>query len=74
MTMEKRDRIAGGFYGLLIGDAMGVPDEFRMADQLPPYEKIDMTPPSGFTKTYPQADAGTWSDDGAQALCLLDSF
>ena len=72
--MEKRDRIAGGFYGLLIGDALGVPYEFYKADQLPAYEEIDMTPPAGFKKTYPQVDVGTWSDDGAQALCLLDSL
>ena len=72
--MEKRDRIAGGFYGLLIGDALGVPYEFQQADQLPPYEKIDMIPPAGFKRTYPQVETGTWSDDGAQALCLLDSL
>ncbi len=72
--MEKRDRIAGGFYGLLIGDALGVPYEYYKADQLPVYEEIDMMPPAGFKKTYPQVDAGTWSDDGAQALCLLDSL
>lgn len=72
--MEKHDRIAGGFYGLLIGDALGVPYEFNKADQLPSYEEIDMTPPAGFKKTYPQVKAGTWSDDGAQALCLLDSL
>ena len=72
--MKKRDRIAGGLYGLLIGDALGVPYEFYKASQLPTYEKIDMTPPAGFAKTYPQVEAGTWSDDGAQALCLLDSL
>ncbi len=72
--MEKRDRITGGFYGLLIGDALGVPYEFYKADQLPAYEEIDMTPPAGFKKTYPQVDVGTWSDDGAQVLCLLDSL
>ncbi len=72
--MEKRDRIAGGFYGLLIGDALGVPYEFQQADQLPPYEEIDMIPPAGFKRTYPQVETGTWSDDGAQALCLLDSL
>lgn len=72
--MKKSDRIAGGIYGLLIGDALGVPYEFYKATQLPPYEEIDMIPPAGFKKTYPQVEAGTWSDDGAQALCLLDSL
>lgn len=72
--MKKSDRIAGGIYGLLIGDAFGVPYEFYKAAQLPSYEEIDMIPPAGFKKTYPQVKAGTWSDDGAQALCLLDSL
>ena len=61
--MLPRERIAGGLYGLLVGDALGVP-----------YEKIEMTPPSGFRKTYPKIAAGTWSDDGAQALCLMDTL
>ena len=73
-NLTKQDRIAGGFYGLLIGDALGVPYEFYEAEKLPPYEEIEMLPPAGFRKTYPKVDAGTWSDDGAQALCLMDSL
>ena len=72
--MLQRERIAGGLYGLLVGDALGVPYEFYEAKELPVYEKIEMTPPAGFQKTYPKIAAGTWSDDGAQALCLLDSL
>lgn len=72
--MQKHDRIAGGFYGLLVGDALGVPYEFYEAEELPSYEEIEMTPPAGFQKTYSHVEAGTWSDDGAQALCLLDSL
>ncbi len=72
--MLQRERIAGGLYGLLVGDALGVPYEFYEAKELPVYEKIEMTPPSGFRKTYPKIAAGTWSDDGAQALCLMDSL
>ena len=71
---EKENRIAGGLYGLLIGDALGVPYEFYQAEELPAYEEIEMTPPAGFQKTYPHVEAGTWSDDGAQALCLMDSL
>ena len=33
-----------------------------------------MVPPPGFRKTYPKVAAGTWSDDGAQELCLMDSL
>lgn len=46
-----RERVAGGLYGLLIGDALGVPYEFYEAEELPSYEKLDMVPPFGFRKT-----------------------
>ena len=72
--LTKQDRISGGFYGLLIGDALGVPYEFYEAKKLPSYEEIEMLPPAGFHKTYEEVEAGTWSDDGAQALCLLQSL
>ncbi len=68
------DNLTGGLYGLLIGDALGVPYEFHAAEEIPPYEEIEMTPPSGFQRAHVGVDAGTWSDDGAQALCLLDSI
>lgn len=60
--------------GLLIGDACGVPYEFHGPDQIPAFEKIDMQPPAGFRRSFAHVPVGTWSDDGAQALCLLDSL
>ncbi|MDQ9020116.1 ADP-ribosylglycohydrolase family protein [Acinetobacter sichuanensis] len=72
--MTKQDRIKGAIYGLLIGDAVGVPYEFNLPEQLPVYDQIDLVSPSNFQKTYPNIPFGTWSDDGAQALCLLDSL
>ncbi|MDM1763112.1 MULTISPECIES: ADP-ribosylglycohydrolase family protein [unclassified Acinetobacter] len=72
--MTKQDRIKGAIYGLLIGDAVGVPYEFNLPEQLPSYDQIDMVSPLNFQKTYPNIPFGTWSDDGAQALCLLDSL
>ncbi|CAN0622828.1 ADP-ribosyl-[dinitrogen reductase] hydrolase [Burkholderia multivorans] len=33
-----------------------------------------MKPPEGFPRAHPRVPIGTWSDDGAQALCLLDSL
>lgn len=69
-----REHILGGLYGLLVGDAVGVPYEFHTADQLPPMEKIDLIPPVGFNRSHRGIPIGTWSDDGAQALCLLDSL
>lgn len=60
--------------GLLVGDACGVPYEFRRPEELPTFEELEMSPPKGFWKTYEHVKAGTWSDDGAQALCLLASL
>jgi ADP-ribosylglycohydrolase len=73
--MERaRDQVLGGLYGLLIGDAVGVPYEFSDASDLPPLELIDLSPPPGFRRAHPNAPRGAWSDDGAQALCLLASL
>lgn len=71
MTTE---RIKGGLFGLLVGDAVGVPYEFHDADEIPPMEHIEMIPPAGFRRSHGAVQPGTWSDDGAQALCLLDSL
>ncbi|MEF3272922.1 MAG: ADP-ribosylglycohydrolase family protein [Chloroflexus sp.] len=72
--MAPNDRIAGGLFGLLIGDALGVPYSFHPPADLPPLEQIDMHPPAGFPRSHPQIPPGTWSDDGALALALLDSL
>lgn len=69
-----RDAVAGGLWGLLVGDALGVPYEFRSSSQLPPLDRIEMPPPAGFTRSHPNAPPQAWSDDGAQALCLLASL
>ena len=66
--------MAGGLQGLLIGDALGVPYEFHDASALPPPSLIDFDPPAGFRRSHNGVPPGTWSDDGAQALCLLASL
>jgi ADP-ribosylglycohydrolase len=72
--MIDRNWLCGGVYGLLLGDAAGVPYEFHPAKSLAPYaDRIDMIPPAGFRRTY-GVPVGTWSDDGALALCLLESL
>src|SRR5688500_10766049 len=68
------DRLRGGIYGLLIGDALGVPYEFHGPEAIPPPESIDFVPPKGFHRAHASVLPGTWSDDGAQALCLLASL
>ncbi|MDY7224754.1 ADP-ribosylglycohydrolase family protein [Hyalangium rubrum] len=70
----REERIAGGLYGLLIGDALGVPYEFHPPEQIPPREQIEFEPPVGFRRAHARVPPGTWSDDGAHALCLLASL
>ncbi len=59
-------RLSGAIWGHLVGDALGVPYEFRTADQI-----TDVVWRGN--GTHRQA-AGTWSDDGALMLALLDSL
>ena len=60
------ERLEGAIYGHLVGDALGVPYEFTAA------EHIDEVVWRGYG-TYDQPP-GTWSDDGALMLALLDSL
>jgi ADP-ribosyl-[dinitrogen reductase] hydrolase len=69
-----RERLEGGLLGLLIGDALGVPYEFHHPASLPGADGIEYTPPVGFRRAHKGVQPGTWSDDGAQALCLLASL
>lgn len=64
----------GVLFGLLVGDAVGVPYEFNPPHRLPAYGQLDMQPPPGFGRTHAHVPVGTWSDDGALALALLDSL
>ncbi len=73
MPLSKTDRIRGGIYGALVGDALGVPVEFAAREQ----RDIDpITSMRGFG-TWEQPP-GTWSDDGSLLLCsaeaLLDGY
>lgn len=74
VSERSANKVAGGLLGLLIGDAVGVPYEFRRADELPAVDDIDMIPPVAFHRAHTGVPLGTWSDDGAQALCLLASL
>jgi ADP-ribosylglycohydrolase len=60
------DRLSGAIYGHLVGDALGVPYEFQ-----PPERIGDVTWRGHGTHDQPM---GTWSDDGALMLALLDSL
>lgn len=62
-----KDRIIGGMLGLAVGDALGVPVEFRSRDELH-HNPVTVMRAYG-THNQP---AGTWSDDTSLTLCLVD--
>lgn len=70
----RTDAVRGGILGMLIGDALGVPYEFHPPVTIPPIDQIEFVPPAGFLRAHASVKPGTWSDDGAQALCLLASL
>lgn len=72
--IDLRAKLEGGVWGLLVGDAVGVPYEFNDPRNLSPSNQIDMVPPAGFRISGDCPPHGTWSDDGSQALCLLASL
>ena len=67
--ISRKDRIVGGLWGSLVGDALGVPVEFldRATVQLNPVNSMR----EFGTHNQPR---GTWSDDGAMILCTVDSL
>lgn len=71
---SSREPLRDGLWGLLVGDALGVPYEFQDPAALPPPDQIEMIPPPGFARSHASVPPGTWSDDGAQALCLAASL
>jgi len=66
---DLRGRIQGGIFGLVVGDALGVPLEFLSRDQARRKHITCMTGPG----THHQPP-GTWSDDSSMALCTLASL
>lgn len=71
---ELWERVEGGIWGMLVGDAMGVPFEFCHHKSLPEISTLDYELPRNYAKSHAHVPVGTWSDDGAQALCLLCSI
>lgn len=61
--------IKGAMFGVVVGDALGVPVEFKSR------EELTACPVTGMLEygTHDQP-AGTWSDDSSMALCLMESL
>lgn len=70
--METSDRIRGGLWGHLVGDALGVPHEFKAGSAIP--AEVRMVMAGGYPKSFTRVPYGTWSDDGALTLALADSL
>lgn len=66
---NKHDYIAGSIWGLIVGDALGVPVEFNSREYLKENPVTDMM--AYGTHNQPK---GTWSDDSSMMLCTLDSL
>lgn len=64
-----RQRLLGGLYGSLVGDALGVPVEFQSRAR----RKEDPVTSMRAFGTWNQP-VGTWSDDGALLLCSVESL
>jgi ADP-ribosyl-[dinitrogen reductase] hydrolase len=66
---SRREKVLGGLWGSLVGDALGVPVEFMSRDTIRANPVTDMRQYG--THGQPK---GTWSDDGALILCTVDSL
>src|SRR5437762_2235082 len=69
VAISKRERILGGLWGSLVGDALGVPVEFKDRATVQSDPVKDMR---GFGSH--KQPAGTWSDDSSLLLCSADSL
>lgn len=56
--MNKTNRLKGGLYGLIVGDALSVSYEFHPASAIPALELIDMTPPARFRRSHASIKPG----------------
>lgn len=67
--MKTENFVLNGMMGLVVGDALGVPVEFMMREEL----KIDPVVDMRNYGTHEQP-RGTWSDDSSMAIATMDSL
>jgi ADP-ribosyl-[dinitrogen reductase] hydrolase len=68
-AMTEEERILGGLWGAVVGDALGVPVEFRSREER---RRDPVTQIQGHG-TFNQPP-GTWSDDSSLILCTVESL
>lgn len=62
-----RDRAKGSLWGLIVGDCLGSPIQFSGKDSHPWIADMVACPVFGLPPGY-------WTDDGAMAMCVMDSY
>lgn len=62
-------KVKGSFWGFIVGDALGVPVEFKDRDYLKEHQVLDMEEYG--THYQPK---GTWSDDSSMVIATMDSL
>jgi ADP-ribosyl-[dinitrogen reductase] hydrolase len=69
--MEKNlnNKIKGSLFGLAVGDALGVPVEFKQREYLKAFPIKGITGYGSWNQP-----PGTWSDDSSLAFCLAESL
>ena len=66
---SRAERVLGGLWGAVVGDALGVPVEFKSRDSL----KANPVTSMRGHGTHDQP-AGTWSDDSSMMMCTVESL
>lgn len=69
MNQIIKNKIKVGLYGLIVGDALGVPYEFRPKKLMKKHPCTDMI--GNGTYNLPK---GTWSDDSSLTLATVDAL
>lgn len=67
--MNNKQRVINGILGAIVGDAMGVPYEFKDRTEIKSILKGEMV--SDERRGLPK---GTWSDDSSMILCTVESL
>ena len=68
-AIQAKNKMYGAFFGIAVGDALGVPFEFRSKEDMLKKPATEMI---GFGSH--NQPMGTWSDDTSLTLCLADSL
>ncbi len=69
MATLPKEKVPGGLWGAVVGDALGVPVEFMSRSALKADPVADMR---GYGSH--RQPRGTWSDDSSLLLCTVESL